>query len=233
MTDDPLWKRVRAAGIDDAHMQRAVFTLRELAKLIDNRPVNVLDIGGESKLGSLIEDRLPNDSTYRVTGKGVELTDKWAGKSYPDGVIHKDRYDIVVMTEVLEHLRDTKPIARDRFRGSGARRCLEQVLLVLKPSGYLFLTTPNSASKRTLHRILEGKPPWSFVGHVREYTVDEVRRNLVEVGYAIEKCKTVDLRGTVPESVENFVRVHGTQGYSQYGDTVFAVAQRADHMEIE
>ena len=41
------------------------------------------------------------------------------------------RFDVVILSEVLEHVIDQK-------------RCVQEIYRVLKPNGYLMLTTPNS-----------------------------------------------------------------------------------------
>jgi SAM-dependent methyltransferase len=84
----------------------------------------------------------------------------------------KEEFDAVVMTEVFEHLRDY-PI-----------NSLREIRRILKPSGRLYLTTPNAAYVMNRLRALCGKstatPLKDWIGglpharHAREYTFAEM-----------------------------------------------------------
>ena len=83
-----------------------------------------------------------------------------------------DSFDVVVMTEVYEHLRDY-PV-----------RSLEEVRRILRPGGRLYFTTPNAAYLMNRLRLLKGQstatPLADWIGglpharHAREYTFAEV-----------------------------------------------------------
>lgn len=100
----------------------------------------------------------------------------------------KEFFDLAMMHDVLEHLHDSP------------RELLNDMLEVVKPEGYLFLTVPNAANIRKRLRVLIGKtnlPPfreyyWSqgpWRGHVREY----VRDDLAQLAQFL-KCDIVELR---------------------------------------
>jgi 2-polyprenyl-3-methyl-5-hydroxy-6-metoxy-1,4-benzoquinol methylase len=87
------------------------------------------------------------------------------------------RYDVVVMADVVEHLRD--PVsAMARYRP------------LLSPGGRLVLSTPNIAnwSMRLLH--LAGRWDYTDRGimdrtHVRFFTLKTISQTLYDAGYAI------------------------------------------------
>jgi 2-polyprenyl-3-methyl-5-hydroxy-6-metoxy-1,4-benzoquinol methylase len=111
----------------------------------------------------MIENRFKNDQRF----KGAALTTSLP-TAYPDGF-----YDVVVATEVIEHLLD------DELDGM-----LAECLRILKPGGQVFFTTPNDedydASKVLcpdcgciFHR-------WQ---HVRTWTADTLKFRLEQSGF--------------------------------------------------
>lgn len=95
-----------------------------------------------------------------------------------------DAYDVVVMTEVLEHLREYPA------------RSLQEVRRILAPGGQLYLTTPNAAYLRNRLRLALGHstatalPDWigglPHARHAREYTFAEVRELLEYAGLRVQ-----------------------------------------------
>jgi 2-polyprenyl-3-methyl-5-hydroxy-6-metoxy-1,4-benzoquinol methylase len=92
-------------------------------------------------------------------------------------------FDIVVMTEVLEHLRDYPLLA------------LREVRRILRPGGLLVLTTPNAASLQRRARLLAGRSvhtplsDWMFglphARHAREYTAQELQELVAETALEV------------------------------------------------
>lgn len=95
-------------------------------------------------------------------------------------------FDFIIFNEVFEHLR-INPIFT-----------LKEINRVLKPGGILLLTTPNLYA---IHKILMFNLGRSFndaydefnklniygyMGHIREYSVNEVRKFLEKTGFRIE-----------------------------------------------
>ena len=109
-----------------------------------------------------------------------------------------DRFDLVLFTEMLEHLR-VNPL-----------HALREISRVLRPGGTLLLSTPNITP---LHRVgfllgrdYQGDPVEEFgklerighMGHVRLYSTQEVARILEHTGFAVEEVRyegRLDLRG--------------------------------------
>lgn len=128
--------------------------------------------------------RLRNESTgesheFRYREFNIEEDDF----PYPDG-----HFDGVLYCEILEHLtRD--PIA-----------VFAEIHRVLKPGGWLVVTTPNVARRQNLLRLARGRniyDPYSGYGpygrHNREYTADELRQLLTNTGFDADHLGTRDL----------------------------------------
>lgn len=101
----------------------------------------------------------------------------------------RSSFDMIMMHHVLEHLHDSP------------RVLLNDLLDLLKPGGFLFVTVPNAGNIRKRIHLLFGKtnmPPfesfwWSpgaWTGHVREY----VRDDLVQLSRYLN-LKVLELRG--------------------------------------
>lgn len=100
---------------------------------------------------------------------------------------NENSFDFIIFNEVFEHLR-INPIFT-----------LQEINRVLKPGGILFLTTPNLYA---IHKVLMfnlGKSfndaydefnklnVYGYMGHIREYSVSEVRKFLEKSGFKIKK----------------------------------------------
>jgi SAM-dependent methyltransferase len=91
-----------------------------------------------------------------------------------------ESFDIVLLTEVLEHLREY-PL-----------QALSEVSRILRPGGLLLLTTPNAASLQNRLRLALGGSvhtrlhDWMFglphARHAREYTVVELQELVRQAG---------------------------------------------------
>jgi 2-polyprenyl-3-methyl-5-hydroxy-6-metoxy-1,4-benzoquinol methylase len=110
----------------------------------------------------------------------------------------EDSYDLIIFTEMLEHLR-VNPL-----------HSVREMARVLRPGGLLLLSTPNITP---LHRVgflfgrdYQGDPVKEFgklerighMGHVRLYSTHEVVRILEHAGLSVEEVRyegRLDLRG--------------------------------------
>ncbi|MBI4538212.1 MAG: class I SAM-dependent methyltransferase [Gemmatimonadetes bacterium] len=92
-------------------------------------------------------------------------------------------FDLVTFYDVIEHLPGSP------------RSVLEEIFRVLRPGGYLALTTPNVGNLRSRVRLLLGQTPhfpieiWHesdpYYGHIREYTPREVAYMLERAGFRL------------------------------------------------
>ncbi len=104
-----------------------------------------------------------------------------------------NHFDTVLCCEILEHL------IHDPMR------MMSEIHRVLKPGGVVLLTTPNAASLRAIHCILNGSHPAFYsryprppepspearlARHVREYTPAEVANLLGDSGFVVTRMET-------------------------------------------
>ncbi|MFH0978060.1 MAG: class I SAM-dependent methyltransferase [Candidatus Woesearchaeota archaeon] len=118
---------------------------------------------------------ISRDAVRSARKKGIVAFQHDLEKSFP---MAKHSFDLVVACEVVEHLFDT-----DFF--------LSEVRRVLRPGGFLVLSTPNLASLKNRLRLLLGKYPELVpefrpaTGHVSAYTADTLCHQLDEQGFEV------------------------------------------------
>jgi 2-polyprenyl-3-methyl-5-hydroxy-6-metoxy-1,4-benzoquinol methylase len=133
---------------------------------------------------------------------------------YPD-----DTFDGVLLMEVLEHFTGDPMFA------------LGELNRILKPGGFLFLTTPNVACWGALHRLIRHESPYLYGvftrngdtdRHNREYTVEEVGRLVAAAGFRLEQLEGV----AAYPSHDGYPPIPGTPPENR-GDTVFCRGRKA------
>lgn len=130
----------------------------------------------------------------------------------------EEAFEGVVLMEVLEHFA-FDPMA-----------AVSELNRILKPGGFLFLTTPNLASWVALYNLIGYETPYLFGlferhhtsnRHNREYTVHEVGKLAEAAGFRVERLEGItvytdhDVVGPIP----------GINPYNR-GDTTFLVARK-------
>lgn len=170
------------------HTVRWAHLLTRVDALVNQSPaeprVRILDIG-VSLQTQLLRHNYPGcvDTLDIVEkdvepGEGVEhhvfdLNDLY----YEDRWPALERYDVVVMCEVIEHLY------------TPSVKVLAGIASWMKPGGYLFLQTPNAVALHKRVKALAGRQPYMDLSagtreappHFREYTMKE----LVSTGRAV------------------------------------------------
>jgi SAM-dependent methyltransferase len=164
----------------------------------------------------IAEVKLPYDWTHK-TWRSINVNVE--EEKFP---ISNDTYDLVLCFEVIEHL-EKDPMAM-----------LYEINRVLKDSGLLFLTTPNSTSARNVLKIHRGFAPHFYMQYRRsltlgkhniEYDPRQLTALLDGAGFKIRKLWTEDLfEDPVPEAME-ILRCTG--GSLQHrGDNLLAIAEK-------
>ena len=148
-------------------------------------------------------------------------------------------FDIVIFTEVLEHL------SRDPLQ------TMSEINRITKPRGYLLLSTPNCASLRSVLSILSGGNPNIYPvyqrrpstdRHNHEYVPWEVRDLLKVCGFSSSEFKTVDVYQDqqfgrlLTLQTKAFLRIGSLLSLGFFtarerGDTIFALAQKTGGMQ--
>ena len=169
------------------HAPRFRFLLDLAGRVLPSGAKRALDIG-PSPLTALLRQRL----TCPVDTLGLESEAVLA-----DGTAHRHvdlnspdafpptlpLYDLIVFAEVLEHLHAPPQLV------------LAALGRLLAPKGVLILQTPNAASLPKRVKLLAGRNPYELLrkergnpGHIREYTLDELRRFAGETGFHVTEC---------------------------------------------
>jgi trans-aconitate methyltransferase len=169
-------------NIHRKRFQWAANLIIELAQKLEQlgQPVKkILDIG-PSYQTLLLEHIFPNvkidtlgfyDARYAPKGETVhisfDLNDSFDQEKWPSS--SGEKYDIIVMLEVIEHLY-TSPKIIFTFLSE-----------IIKPGGFLVVQTPNAVSLSKRLTMLRGRNPYELIretrtnpGHFREYTNKEL-----------------------------------------------------------
>jgi SAM-dependent methyltransferase len=144
---------------------------------------------------------------------------------YPDG-----HYATVLCCELIEHL------------AADPMHMMAEINRILRPGGYLVLTTPNAAGLRAIAAVLQGYHPGFFSAYIRpvedgetearhnrEYAPREVRRLLENAGFELVRLETGEFR---EEPHPEFEWVRHLLGLYKLdaelrGDGIFAVGRKA------
>jgi SAM-dependent methyltransferase len=182
----------------------------EIIKFISpimEKPFKVLDIGIGPGIASLVLSKMginvtgfdtweeyaseynnrsgeKNDIINRLKDHGVEIRFHNLSETLP---FETDSFDVVLFLDVIEHLPGSPgPVLKEIYR-------------LLKPGGYLIVTTPNMANLRNRVIFSFGKSHYlgfkdsfssaKYFGHNREYTFDEMVFMLRESGFTIFSSK--------------------------------------------
>lgn len=163
----------RAIEYDSYHARRVRYAVATCRSVRRNSETRVLDIG-RSKL------------TERLKGHYLNVTTLGFACTAPDhitfdlndareGMPTAERFELIVMAEVLEHLYTAPEIVLSMLRR------------MLVPGGHLVIQTPNAVDLLKRLKLLAGKNPYERIradttnpGHFREYT----KRELIEIARA-------------------------------------------------
>jgi len=175
--------------LSDFHCSRLAYNIDYLEQYVEKRK-SIIDIGGSPFIQTI---------GLKMLGYDVWSLDMQPEKF--DGILSKfnirivkcnielekipfeeERFDTVIFTEVFEHLR-INPIFT-----------MKEVLRIMKPGGFLFLSTPNQKSLKGIIIFIFRNRCYScaydiykeynlcytlgFMGHVREYPAQEISQFL-------------------------------------------------------
>ncbi|HEX2451208.1 MAG TPA: methyltransferase domain-containing protein, partial [Gemmatimonadales bacterium] len=132
------------------------------------------EAGHDNQMGTTL------DIVERLRTHGIEVLRRdVASEGLPED---EGAYDLVLLLAVIEHLHESP------------KSVLAGIHRLLRPGGHVVITTPNHAWLRTRLRLFAGRSAhhplddwWRtpFFGHVREYTLPELRRMLEWSGFEI------------------------------------------------
>jgi SAM-dependent methyltransferase len=162
--------------------------------------LEVLDVGaGDGWLASRVRERL-QPARVLVSDLSLAACKVAASRGLPAVVTSTDRgclpfadrsFDLVIMSEVIEHVVDTDA-------------AIDEASRVLRPGGHLVVSTPNLAAwfNRALlllgvqpvfsevsRRKVYGRPGSEVAGHLQLFTLGALRGFVADHGFTIERVR--------------------------------------------
>jgi hypothetical protein len=211
-----------------SHVRRYAFTLAlvraRAARFAGEhgRPARLLDVGG----AGVISGALRADEHVHVSSTSGDLRTRFATGRHDD-------YDIVLCSEVVEHVADPEVGYRGDSRldynaevtSSGARNLLATLSAVLSERGELLLTTPNALSLYALRELGQRRPPVIYRPHYREYTPRELVGLVRDAGLEVT-ATTLEVYAfnDMSAEMEHLARVGAADARRFWGDTTVAFA---------
>jgi hypothetical protein len=200
------------------HAKRFELSLQWLMPIV-TLDAKVLELGGNGAFTKMF--RTPSGCQIHPRESDLRYADdnfkSWAGQ-----------YDGILCMEVLEHIHDQETQKPTEWRGTGTAEMLRFALEMLKPGGWLFLTTPNVCSHHAIFNALTMAAPAVYRPHVREYAPSEVVALLREAGFTIDRFETVNCwtYGTAGdrERLAAFTEEHFRTDHR--GDDIFVIARK-------
>jgi SAM-dependent methyltransferase len=113
-----------------------------------------------AKLGFEVEGIDANERAIEIANQineNVRAKIDFHSANFNSETVEKEKYDLAVCSEVLEHVEDYKPL-------------IKGMLAALKPKGRLIVTVPFDPKKWS---VLD-----EYGGHVRRYTIEQIREDL-------------------------------------------------------
>ncbi len=168
------------------------FTYRHIVNFIDkysDGAEKVLDIGcgagtlcfyiaskGIEVLGVDISTKAINACRESVRNMNLEKISKFKVVNFPEESV-SGKFDLVIFTEVIEHLRDDK-------------LALKKIFNLLNRGGIAIITTPSLNAP--LYRLRYANAFDKRVGHLRRYTVDSLSKKCESNGFEVVETKKIE-----------------------------------------
>lgn len=134
--------------------------------------------------------------------------------------IPDNSYEAVLVLELFEHLNplsnrnDYNDLMKD------ARIFLKECKRILRPQGYLLLTTPNITDYAHIRALIEGKEPY-YLYHFREFSPNTISYELHQTGFNVIQVDTI-VNKSDPQ-VESMIKQLGGRN-QQRGKHILAIA---------
>ena len=175
-------KNHRSRYVNDYHMLRKYYTNGRILEL-GSAPFHFTYLLKQMELPVTGVDIDPSRFKAFVDKNNIEVYKcnvETEPLPFEDGTFH-----MILFNEIFEHMR-IDPI-----------ETLKKIRRVLHPDGYLLLSTPNLYSIPTVVNFLLGKgfddpydqfskiQKYGHMGHVREYSVKQMRKFMKETGYQV------------------------------------------------
>jgi 2-polyprenyl-3-methyl-5-hydroxy-6-metoxy-1,4-benzoquinol methylase len=209
-----------SGGTSDSAIKNAV--LRELVAL--PAPNSLLDYGaGRGELLSIIGNILPN--TELIGTDFMERPDSlleriaWLRADLNDGLKLDRSLDVVICSEVIEHLENPRATFRNLFA-------------LLRPGGTLILTMPNQESVRSYVTLIAGGHfaafrDGSYPAHITALLKMDLARMCAEAGFATPRFAYTNAGGLPGKPSISWQGLSfGTLKGRLFSDNIVMVVQR-------
>ncbi len=162
--------------------------LKRIIDLMPNAQLSVLDVGcGAGDLAKRLKEKGHEVSGIDLSSDALSyarehLKEDFAfdieGDDWPANLMSR-RYDVVVVSEVIEHLFEPQEL-------------IKKLKALLKENGCFIITTPNVLFWKNRLAMLFGKFEYQEIGimdygHIRFFTFQTVRRFFKKLGMSIEQ----------------------------------------------
>lgn len=195
------------------HSYRYALSIQFLSKNFINEPLKVLELGEPGPFTAILNVFFPK---WEINH---QIRDLREGLDFDD-----DNFDLVISTEVLEHIAD-KEIGHE-ITSEGVRCHLQDVHRVLIEGGRLFLTTPNASSIWNIKRVLMQEPPLIYEKHYREFSHNELATLVKNAGLEIKIHQSLIVWNFWDfADIEEFMKSRGYD-LSNRGDDQFMLASK-------
>jgi SAM-dependent methyltransferase len=221
LSDLKLVRRINAlpqfAGIHDAnfHAYRYSLSLQFLRDNFIKPSLTVLELGEPGPFTEMLKQVFPK---WEIQHQELDLR---KGLMFDN-----EAFDLVVSTEVLEHIADSE--IGHEITSQGVKDHLRDIYRVLKSDGHLFLTTPNASSIWCIKRILMGEPPLIYERHYREFSHQELNDLVEQSGLIVIKHESKVVWNFWDFSdIENFMK-ENNYDLENRGDDQFILAWKSE-----
>lgn len=163
--------------------------LKEINPQLKNGPYKILDIGcGAGTVSFYLADKGHHVTGIDISKKAINeclKSTKLLGfknvtfqvSDFPNDFKTTKKFDIIIFTEVIEHLENDK-------------KAIELIYKLLNRNGHLILSTPSIYAP--LARLGLTKDFDKRVGHLRRYTANQLEKLLKENGFKVLKVKKTE-----------------------------------------
>lgn len=172
-----------------SHVRRYIETFMFLAPVLKDRkePAKIIDLGSSHKthLVEMIEHFFGEQkcSTY-----SDDLRFEFKKELVSDAP-----YDIVICTEVIEHINEREDSYRGSFTHHGMIIMLREISKIMHKNSVLVLTTPNVCGWKNVMNICHFKHPYNYKPHVRELCHTDIIELLGKSDLVVDKHQIIDV----------------------------------------